>query len=143
MRSARLFGLLVLPLFLASPASAVEWDLQQAVTTARQLSTALTDLLATVLDSQPRPGNEELYEAFVGDLRLADQQAGVLVEQLEAGAGRDETAPTYASIREAGQQGLKRLQEARPSAESDHMLQPVSALIWRLGGFYPADGDGD
>ncbi len=141
MRRARLFGLLVIPLFLASPASGVEWDPQQVVTTARQLSTALTDLLAAVLDSEPRPGNEKLYAAFVGDLRLAEKQSGVLVEQLEGGAGREETAPTYASLQEVGQQGLKRLQEARPSADADRMLQPVSALIWRLGGFYSAEGD--
>lgn len=138
---ARLFGLLVLPLVLASPAVAVEWDPPQVVTTARQLSTALTDLLAAVLGVEPRPGEEALYEAFVDELTLAEKQAGVLLEQLEGGAGREETAPTYASLKEAGQRGMKQLQAARPNAESDRMLQPVSALIWRLGGFYAADGD--
>ena len=137
-----LLVLICLPLLLAPARSAaLEWDHVQVTETARQLDAALADLIAAVRGREPRPGQEELYEAFLGDLAQSQLQIAGLVELLAAGAGREESRSTFDALQEIGQRGLEKVREAKPSAEADSKLQPALGLMWKLSQFYAASGE--
>ncbi len=140
-RALLLSGTVALCLLTPALAPAIAWDQTQVNDAAQQLDKAMRRLVTTARASSPRPGNEELYEAFMGDLKVAQEKIAELVGLLEAGGGREETEPTFRSIQEVGRRGMEKLHEARPDTSADRQVQPVSGLMWKLAAFYDAEAE--
>jgi len=93
-----------LGMLIALPAAmhAAEWDQAAVTKIAKELADATGDLRDSVRrGSPPPPGSSQRRVHFkaMDDLRVIQSSINSLSRQLEGGAGRDETFPTFQRIR--------------------------------------------
>ena len=140
MRSA-LVLLVPLGIFVALPATSEtrEWDQVAVTELARQLAAVAGDLRSSVRDAPVahigRP-QRRARARVLDDLRVAEGSVNSLLRQLEAGAGREETYPTYRRLRILRRDIAQNAQRGRLTEPTLGKLEAARGPLDQLAPFY-------
>ena len=124
---------------LPAAAEAKEWD-QAAVTgIAKELVDAAGDLRQSVRQaSPPPPGSSQrrIHFQALDDLRVIQGSIRSLARQLEGGAGRDETFPTFQRIRTLRNDIAQSARQADVREPTLGKLETAGSLLAQLEPYY-------
>ena len=147
MRSA-LVLLVPLGIFVALPAASEtkEWDQAAVTALAKQLAAVAGDLRSSVREpSEAHSGRRQRrWRARVfDDLRVAQGSANSLLRQLETGAGREETYPTYRRLRILIRDIAQNAQRGRLTEPTLGKLEAARGPLDQLSPFYAPEVTAD
>ncbi len=136
--------LAVISLLVAAPAATETQDWDQAAVTeiAKQLAAVAGDLRSSVRRAPQVPGHRRARRARVqalDDLRVAQGSINSLMRQLEAGAGREETYPTYRRIRTLRRDIAQNARRALITEPTLGKLKTARGILDQMALFYAAE----
>ncbi len=136
-----LLGLLVA---LASAAEPKPWDQAAVTELAKQLAESAGDLRDSVRRGPTSPSASQQRVRFqaLDDLRVAANSVNSLARQLEAGAGREETYPTFRRIRMLRNDLAVQARRANITEPTLSKLETARELLEKLNPYYEAEETG-
>jgi len=138
------FALLALAgLLVALPvaAEAKDWDQAAVTAIAKQLAGVAGDLRSSVRRAPEPPARRARRARFnaLDDLRVVQGSVNSLLRQLEGGAGRTETYPTYRRIRRLRRNIAQNARRALITEPTLGKLETARGLLDQLAPFYAVE----
>ncbi|MBW2697953.1 MAG: hypothetical protein JRE70_15840 [Deltaproteobacteria bacterium] len=134
-------GVLLAPPAMAEPTA---WDQATVTALAEQLASSAGDLRNSVRRAPPLPGltQRRARAQVLDDLRVAENSINSLARRLAAGAGREDTYPTFRRIRTLRNDIARQVQRAHITEPTISKLEAARELLDQLMPFY-APGEVD
>jgi hypothetical protein len=140
----RILPSLALVVLLASSARGelAAWDQAKVTGLAKELATA-TDALHETFLQQPPPNlgsmQSQSYHRLKQFVRLLHSEAGALVRSLEAGEGREQTAPMYETLMSLVRSARDEAGRVFVTKDVGERAAAVRRVLNRLGPYYDSD----